>query len=71
MIDDKKARKSRASLTKTKPTLYCGPGNVCKAVSNAACNFIANSHQKGTAACKAENTAADELTRRRNETLGQ
>lgn len=71
MIDDKKARKSRSSLTKTKPTLYCGPGNVCKAVSNAACNFIANSHQIGKTACSDVNTAADELARHRNETLGQ
>lgn len=35
------------SQLKEPAKLYCGPGRVCKAASNAACQSIAKSHQYG------------------------
>lgn len=41
---DKRKRKQRQStLIGKQPTLYCGPGNVCKTSSRTACAAIAAS----------------------------
>ena len=73
-MEKTEAHKRKNGTRKTrigkKPSLYCGAGQVCKAVCNNAVKAIANNRPYGSTEENVDHTSQDQAEKSRLELLG-